>query len=200
MDFFFFYIHSKFCICPKNLEILCGNVILFMLAYWEENRDKSKILRKSDFYLFTKQLVLFKGLLPAEEKEEKFLLFNLISWVAAVEKIWMLLILKNWKIQKTCRSFCRNWSRRKIEPHLIIWIAFHQVELMWELKMQICCSPLTNDDSIFIIIKTTTAPSFMYFKERSKVKALGDKFVLSSTSIVHVWCFMFRYVLPLCQW
>lgn len=57
---------------------------------------------------------------------------------------------------------------------------------MWELKMQICCSPLTNDDGIFIIIKTTTAPSFMYFKERSKVKALGDKFVLSSTSIVHV--------------
>lgn len=72
--------------------------------------DKSKILRKSDFVtsFIYKQLVLFKELLPAEEREEKFLLFNLFSWVGAVEKIWMLLILKNWKIQKIYRSFCRG--------------------------------------------------------------------------------------------
>lgn len=29
--------------------------------------------------LFTKQFVLYKGLLPAEEREEKFFLVNLIS-------------------------------------------------------------------------------------------------------------------------
>lgn len=98
----------------------------------------------------------------------------------------MLLILNNWKVQKTCRSFCRDWSRRRIKTHLIIWIAFYQVELICELKMKICCSPLTSDDGMLIIIETTAALSFTYFKERSKIKALGDKFVLRSTSVVNV--------------
>lgn len=51
--------------------------------------------------------------------------------------------------------------------------------------MKIRCSPLTSDDGMFIIIKTT-ALSFMYFKERIKIKALGDKFVLRSTSVLYV--------------
>lgn len=52
--------------------------IMFVLL--QTNTDKSKILRKSDFVtsFIYKPLVLFKELLPAEEREEKFLLFNLI--------------------------------------------------------------------------------------------------------------------------
>lgn len=44
----------------------------------------------------------------------------------------------------------------------------------------------TNDYGMFIVTETTAAFSFTYFKERSKIKALGDKFVLGSTSVVNV--------------
>lgn len=58
--------------------------------------------------------------------------------------------------------------------------------MICELKMKMCCSPLTSDYGMFIITETTAALSFTYFKERSKIKALGDKFVLGSTSVVNV--------------
>lgn len=52
--------------------------------------------------------------------------------------------------------------------------------------MKICCSPLTSDDGMFITIETTTALSFTYFRERSEIKALGDTFVLRSTSVLYI--------------